>query len=174
MITTHLPIFNLKRGIRVNEYVTIEELDHFLGAGTALKFANEWISTLLSSRARTLICHEIETTGFPRNESEEPQQFVKRWMVQNHFVLDHLQTIVDKIEPLTYTSNRAKPIKPSKEILERARIIFDNQSQNKWRDSLAKDGIDILTFTGQREADIAILASGLKQYNDEQMEREFV
>lgn len=182
MITTHLPIFNLKRGIRVNEYVTIEELDHFLGAGTALKFANEWVNKLLSERARTVVCYAIEATGFVRKEGEEPHAFVKRWLVYiNSFsgpsqvdVLDLLQNLVDKIEPLTYTAKRAEPVKPNKEILGRARIIFNNQTEGKWKKLLQEEGIELLAWTGNHDNDIAILADGLKRYNDKEMEREFV
>lgn len=177
MIISNLPIFNLKRGVHVNEFSSLVELDNVLGKGKALQFANEWARMLLRKKAVTIIANEVEMQSIvTRRENEDPYEFIKRWLstMSKEHGKEVLQNVCDVIKPLSLSPERALPSRPNKQMIERAKAILDNQNTEKWLLVFKEEGIEALTLTGNRENDVMILAGGLKRLNDKQIEREFV
>jgi hypothetical protein len=173
MHINYIKLPGLPRGIRVNEFSTVEELDKAIGPGSTIEFANNYLNTYyLRRRAFVVIAACLQGLNqLKRETNEAAPEYIDRFI--KLATAEVVQTMVDKIEPLQHgLSHSNEPV--AKIYVDRARVIFANQRHDYWAAELARNGINIGPWTTDHESNIMLLAQGLKRYNDREMEREFV
>jgi len=173
MHINYIKLPGLPRGIRVNEFSTVEELDKSLGVGSTIEFANNYLNTYyLRRRAFVVIATELQRLNkLDRNLNEPAADYIERFIKLNDS--ETVQSIVEKIEPLQHgVIHQTEPV--GKIYVDRARVIFANQRQNYWHNTLIDNDINIGPWSSDLESNIMLLAQGLKRFNDREMEREFV
>ena len=169
-----LKVLSLPRGVRVNEFSSCEELDRVLGKpGLAIEYANNWINQALIERAKTALSDAL-AARFPRLKAEHARDHIARFRKHWPNPEQELQAIASELEPLTYSINKIRNVPPDRLLVDRARVIFANQRQDEWANTLRDESIEIGPFTSDHESNIMILAMGLKRYNEKQMEKVFV
>src|SRR6266487_5071322 len=211
MIEHYVDSLGLKRGLRVKDYESTDELERAAGEkGACLRIANKYLvekSSLVDGRDK--FAEELEKKtkfGFlmksvtkKRSDGtvekveeidETEAQYVARFrkavlsgdFTHQAFPKDEkgleeaLQTFADSLGAFPCDAKRPERqpgrSKIPKWILERVTVIFNNNTQARWWEIMAKENMPIDPLTGERTRDEVALAWAIKERKDRQDKEE--